>query len=46
MKFMEDLFFEQICEPLERMIEDKRFSHKLKQKMKYVLAQAMENRIC
>jgi hypothetical protein len=43
LKFMEDLPFEQVCGPLERMIRDKRFSYRLKRKMKYVLAQAMEN---
>jgi len=44
LKFMEDLPFEQVCEPLERMLEDKRFSYKLKQKMEYVLMRARRNR--
>lgn len=42
LKFMEHMPFEQVCEPLEQMIRDKRFSHKLKQKMKSVLARVMQ----
>lgn len=44
LEFMGYLTFEQVSVPLERMIEDKRFSYKLKQKMKYLLAQLMEDR--
>ncbi len=44
LKFMEDLPFEQVCEPLERMLEDKKFSYKLKQKMEYVLIRARRGR--
>jgi hypothetical protein len=44
LKFMEDLPFEDVCEPLERMLEDKRFSYRLKQKMEDVLIRAREAR--
>jgi len=39
LQFMEDLPFERICEPLEEMLRGNRFSYKLKQKMKMILAQ-------
>jgi len=42
--FMEYLPFEQVSEPLEKMLEDKRFSYKLKQKMEYVLIRARKDR--
>jgi len=37
-RFLEDLPFEMVCEPVERMIRDKRFSYRLKQRMKDILA--------
>jgi len=37
LKFMENLPFELVCDPIEEMLEDKRFSYRLKRKMKMIM---------
>ena len=35
--FMDYLPFELVCDPIEEMLEDKRFSYRLKRKMKMIM---------
>ena len=37
LKFMEHHPFEMVCDPIEEMLEDKRFSYRLKRKMKMIM---------
>jgi hypothetical protein len=37
LKFMDYLPFELVCDPIEEMLEEKRFSYRLKRKMKMIM---------